>query len=359
LLHFSTVQKRNRITFPIAFEVLIWLLYVGLYKYSYYLDQAGLPVIRTANFPYLQVCAFSFCRTLYLIPYYRWAVPRLLFAKRYWLLIGTTLLVFLVISPFNDYAFAWLFAQFTKGLTVHRFFVGMYAWLRPDINSIFTDLLAFFCIAFARFSYQNQKLRHKIETDHLQLQLGMLKAQLQPHFLFNTLNGLYGMSLTGSKDTPRFILLLSQMMQYILYDCDKETVSLHDEATFLEGYFELEQKKFSKSRIMLELPELIPEAQIPPLLFLPLVENSFKHGKHKIEDTAGVEAKLEITDNTISFTISNDIYQQAPPAAKPANGGIGLINIKKRLELYYYGKYELSLNQNGNCYIATLTINYK
>ncbi|MCR8559520.1 histidine kinase [Mucilaginibacter sp. BJC16-A38] len=350
------MTKKKTITFPIAFEVLIWLLYVCLYKYSYYLDQAHLPILRDSNFPYLQVCLYSICSTLYLIPYYRWAVPKLLHLKRYWLLFGATVLVFIFLMPINDVAWGWIFAKCTNGLTVHRFFVIQSSWFGPDLNLMFTDLLAFFCIAFARFSYQNEQLRHQMETDNLQLQLGMLKAQLQPHFLFNTLNGLYGMSLTESKDTPRFILLLSQMMQYILYDCDTETVNLQDEMTFLKGYFELEQKKFPKSKIILDVPELIPDVNVPPLLFLPLVENSFKHGKHKLEDTAGVEARLTVSDKEIRFIISNDVYEQSVPAAKPASGGIGLINIKKRLELYYRGRYELSLDQKDNQYIATLII---
>lgn len=252
--------------------------------------------------------------------------------------------------------FAWIFEKLTTGLTVNSFFAGLKGWYGMDSNIVVTDLLAFFCIAFARFSYQNEVQRHQMETDNLQLQLGMLKAQLQPHFLFNTLNDLYGMSLQGSKDTPRFILLLSQMMQYILYDCDKEMVSLQDEMTFLTGYFELEQKKFPKAQINLEVLEISPDIKIPPLLFLPLVENSFKHGKHKLEDSAGVEAKLTLTAKNIVFTIKNDILEPVALSKKSTRGGIGLINIKKRLELYYPSRYTLSLQENSDHYMAELTI---
>ncbi|SDE80170.1 Histidine kinase [Mucilaginibacter pineti] len=350
------MPKKYAITFPIAFELLIWLFYVCMYKYSYYLDLAHLPVKRDSNFPYLQICAFGICSTLCLIPYYRWAVPRLLYAKRYWILFGVTLLMFLVITPLNRMVFVWIFAKLTAGLPVNTFFANMLGWYGMDPNLLVTDLLAFFCIAFARFSYQNEVQRHQIETDNLQLQLGMLKAQLQPHFLFNTLNGLYGMSLQGSKDTPRFILLLSQMMQYILYDCDKELVTLQDEMVFLTGYFELEQKKFPTAKINLTTPDITPDIKIPPLLFLPLVENSFKHGKHKLEDSAGVEAKLTITGKSIVFSIKNDILGQAALAKKNTRGGIGLINIKKRLELYYPSRYSLLLQENDNHYMAELTI---
>ena len=324
-----------------------------MYRYSYYLDQANLPVIPDSNLPYKQVCLYSICTTLILIPYYRWAVPRLLFAKRYWAIIGVVLLI-LILSPFNSTVFARILALFTVGLPVHSFFEMMGGYIRLDLNLFFTDLLAFSCVAFARFSYKSEQQRHKIETDNLQLQLGMLKAQLQPHFLFNTLNDLYGLSLTGSKDTSRFILLLSQMMQYVLYDCDKETVALNDELNFLKGYFELEQAKFPDSKITFEVDGIAADRTIPPLLFLPLVENSFKHGRYKLEDTGTVEAKMNIADKEIVFIIKNEMLGQQ--SAKPAKGGIGLINIKKRLELYYPATHTLSFQDDGNYYIATLTM---
>ncbi|MDT3402651.1 sensor histidine kinase [Mucilaginibacter terrae] len=352
--------KNIKFTFPTVFEILIWVFYVTLYKYSYLLEQSRLPHISNNDLPYLHICLYAICSSLYLVPYYRWAVPKLLDKKRYWLLLGVTLILLLVVSVYNNAAFAWLFALFTKEQPVGKYFEVLAKARFVDFNLVLTDLLAFFCIAFARFSYQNEVKRHRIETDHLQLQLSMLKTQLQPHFLFNTLNGLYGMSLTGSKDTPRFILLLSQMMQYILYDCDKETVQLGDEVSFLKGYFELEQKKFPNASISFIVPEHLDELAITPLLFLPLVENSFKHGKHKLSDNASVEAELKLTADSLIFTISNHVIDDVPVAMRSARaGGIGLINIKKRLELYYTGKYEFTTGKNNNMYIAQLTLKLK
>jgi len=353
------VFKKIKFTFPVGFEILIWLVYVGMYKYSYHLDKANLPKDYTANFPYLQILGYSICTTLYLIPYYRWAVPRLLEKKWYWLLFGITFVLFGLVSQFNDLAFTWLFALMTKGLLVNQYFTNRSLHGILDFNLMLTDLLAFFCIAFARFSYQNEVKRHQVETDHLQLQLGMLKAQLQPHFLFNTLNGLYALSLTGSKDTPRFILLLSQMMQYILYDCDKERVPLQDEITFLQGYFELEQKKFPEARITFIISETFENMEIPPLLFLPLVENSFKHGKHKLQDEATVEATLTVTDKNLQFSVMNDKLGQGENKPQQKHMGIGLSNIKQRLELYYPKAHEIILDDNADTYIATVNINYR
>lgn len=336
-------------------EILIWVFYVMLYKYSYLLEISNLPHIPDNDFPYPILCLFGICTTLFLIPYYRWAVPKLLGFKKFGWLFVLTIVYFIFLSPAFYILVAFLFEQLTTGTPVHKFFMMQYGRFFLDWNMITTDTIAFLCISFSRFSYQNEVLRHKIETDHLQLQLNMLKAQLQPHFLFNTLNSLYGMSLTGSKETPRFILLLSQMMQYILYDCNQENVSLSEEVNFLKGYFEIEQKKFPNASIIFKVPELLPDLKIPPLLFLPLVENSFKHGRHKLENDAGIYAELSFEKNKLQFNIENDllpVYELR--TNKP--GGIGLVNIKKRLELYYPNQNKLSLQEIDQKYIANLTI---
>lgn len=356
LCEFRTVQKKSSLNFPGVFELLIWVFYVGLYKYSYHVTEFALHPAHQQYFPFPQIGLYSICSTLYLIPYYRWAVPKLLYLKKYGWLILLTIVYFILITTWNNVAVAWVFKQFTGGLPVHRFFVIESAGFFMDWNMIMTDLIAFLCVAFSRFSYQNEQQRHKVETDHLHLQLNMLKNQLQPHFLFNTLNSLYGMSLTGSKDTSRFILMLSQMMQYILYDCDREEIELTSEIDFLKCYFELEQKKFPAASITMKVPDDLPVVKIPPLLFLPLVENSFKHGRHKLENDAAVAAELIIENHKLIFRIQNDMLPAQPLQTKNKVGGIGLVNIKKRLELYYPGKNELIFSEENSRYMVELSI---
>lgn len=344
--------KKNLFNFPLVFELLIWLFYVCLYKYSHGLDESALPRIIGNDIPYLQIALFGILSSLYLIPYYRWMVPKLLTRKKYLLLFLLTLVWFLLVGRYSTYGLAWVFSQMTTGPVQQYFSSQGYVFL--DLNLMMTDFMAFFSIALCRYSYQSELQRHKIETDNLQLQLQMLKAQLQPHFLFNTLNSLYGMSLTGSKDTSRFILLLSQMMQYILYDCDGEEVALAAEVDFLKGYFELEQKRYPKANINFELKGQVELLKLPPLLFLPLVENAFKHGKHHLEDEATVQATLLITKDQLLFTVKNDSLDQR--SIKAGRGGLGLPNMKKRLALYYGNNFDLSLQELNHQYLASLTI---
>lgn len=355
LLHLSAVLQTPKITFPLVFELLIWLCYVGMYKYSNLVQQAHLPHISHTSFPYPLVGIYGVVITLYLIPYYRWAVPKLLYHKRYKWLLSATVLLLVFFCVYNNAAIAWLFSRFTNG-QLHLYFERLSRARFVNFDLLLTDLLAFFCLAFARYSHNNETLRRKIETDHLSLQLGMLKAQLQPHFLFNTLNGLYAMSLAGAAETPRYILLLSQMMQYILYDCDQEQVNLNDELNFMQGYFELEQKKFPGADIKLRVEGSTDGINLPPLLFLPLMENSFKHGRHKITDQALVHATLKVTQRQTIFTIVNDVLPHTSAAAK---GGIGLVNLEKRLTLYYpEGKHHLAVTHSPNTYQAVLTIQH-
>ncbi|RZM25628.1 MAG: hypothetical protein EOO88_18600 [Pedobacter sp.] len=357
LNEFCIVSKSSTFNFPIIFEAMVWLCYVGLYKYSYLVDHANLPLIGSANFPYPQIGLYALISTLYLIPYYRWAVPRLLSVRRYASLLLLSVLVFVFLTTLNNIAVSWIFFQFTELQTVGRFFDRESAGFFMDWNMIMTDMIAFLSIAFARFSYQNQQERHQIEREHLQLQLTLLKNQLQPHFLFNTLNSLYGMSLVGSKETPRFILLLSNMMQYILYDCDQPTVAVQGEIGFMEGYFELEQKKYPEASIALKVGEIPQSLQLPPMLVLPLIENSFKHGRHKLANECSVAAEMAVENNQLLFWIKNDKMPKTPFGDRKPPGGIGLVNIKKRLELYYPNRYELLLTENEETFMAKLKIN--
>ncbi|MBG8554352.1 sensor histidine kinase [Hymenobacter guriensis] len=352
--------------FPLIFEGLIWGLYVCLYKYNDFMTEAARlhrPVGRS-NFPYPQIILFALLATLYIVPYYRWLVPVLLRRRRYALLgvasilylwWGIKLNTALAHGLFQYVASPPLLAEFYH----HGLQEASYAALRlrqPYLSLLFTDLLAFSCVAFVRVAFEQEYRRRHLEKDHMALQMEQLKAQLQPHFLFNTLNSIYGLSLAGSPETPRFILLLSELMRYVLYDSGKQQIALAEEVSFLENYFELEQRKYAGARVQLQTVGDPTGVQVPPLLLLPLVENSFKHGRHHFSDNASVEATLTTTPGCLHFLIENDMLPEAPVASPKRSGGIGLQNIRQRLELYYPGAHELRLTEHDGRYRAELTL---
>lgn len=354
--------------FPLLFELLIWGLYVGIYKYAQYLEDAA-NVHRpghASNFPYPQLMLFALLATVYVVPYYRWLVPVLLRQRRYALLAGSALLYLWWGIKLNTWLAALLFVPVAAPPVLAGYYQQLAALhgaqllhvANPQLGLLLTDLLAFSCVAFVRVAFEQEYRRRHIERDHLALQLAQLKSQLQPHFLFNTLNSIYGLSLAGSPETPRFILLLSELMRYVLYDSGKEYIALPEEITFLENYFEMEQRKYAGASITLTTAGTgAAGLQVPPLLLLPLVENSFKHGRHHFSDKASVDAVLTATPGQLHFVIENDMLPEMPAApGKPRSGGIGLVNIRQRLNLYYPNAHELRLSEQDGRFRAELTL---
>ena len=340
--------------FPLVFEALIWVVYVGLYKYAACLNQVPGHPPGHPNFPYPHLSAYAFLITLYVIPYYRWLMPRLLQRRRYALLLLLTLPYFWLMPGVETYAVIKLF-RYLAGHGFSSLSALPRYWGSLDLPT--TDLIAFSCVAFVRVAFENETRRRQIEKEHAVLQLEQLKAQLQPHFLFNTLNSIYGLSLAGSPDTPRFILLLSELMRYVLYDSGKERVALADEVAFIQNYFELEQRKYEGASVQFQADLDGQSAhQVPPLLWLPLVENSFKHGRHHLTDDARVAATLTAMGTALHFVIENDMLPAPPPAAPRRSGGIGLANIRRRLDLYYPGRHQLALSETAGRYRAELTL---
>jgi len=190
------VLKSKVFPYHLTFEIFIWLFYVAFYKYSYFVDQSHLPGNLQENFPYLEFCVFSIVSSMFFIPYYRWAIPRLLNQNKYWLIILLTLVWFLVLSQFNYRLCMWVFSLVTEGKPSYPFFRWSSRHYGLDFNLMLTDTLAFLSLAFSRYSYNNETLRRQVEKDHVYLQLSTLKAQLQPHFLLNNLNSLYSISLS-------------------------------------------------------------------------------------------------------------------------------------------------------------------
>jgi hypothetical protein len=350
--------------FPLVFEGLMWVLYVGLYKYSVFVEEVDVPFSERANFPYPQLMLFAGLATLYIVPYYRGLLPLLLRRRRYLLLgIGALLYVWWGIKLNLVLAhglFQYLPSPPKLAAYYHHEYLETAATLpgraQYHISLLFTDLLAFSCVAFVRLAFEHEQRRRHLEKDHLALQMEQLKAQLQPHFLFNTLNSIYGLSLAGSPDTPRFILLLSELMRYVLYDSGKTRIALPEEVAFLENYFELEQRKYAGAQVQFRAVGDTTGLQVPPLLLLPLVENSFKHGRHHFSDDATVQATLTTAPGRLHFLIENDLLPEAPAASSKRSGGIGLQNIRQRLNLYYPNAHELHLTEHNGRYRAELTL---
>lgn len=193
--------------------------------------------------------------------------------------------------------------------------------------------------------------KEKIETEHQ-----ALKAQLNPHFLFNTLNNLYAQCIAKSDDAPKTVLKLSGLMSYILYECKEEFVILQKELTFLNDYISLEKLRLNKLDVNfdIDIDESAENIKIAPLLLIPFVENAFKHSRTDAEFTY-INMNLIIKNKQFIFTCENIIGNKITKVAEKYHG-VGIKNVKKRLALIYPNQHQLITKQTNGNYLVKLEI---
>ena len=206
--------------------------------------------------------------------------------------------------------------------------------------------------------YKQQQEKQELESEKLHSELRFLKSQINPHFLFNSLNNLYALTLKKSDRAPEMVLKISEIMRYMLYDSNVPLVPLEKELNYINNYIELQKlRQGSKTHINIEIEGQANGHLVAPLLFSPFLENSFKHGIDNNIDQSWVNIVLQINQTDIDFKIANGKF--SIPQAKNKDGGIGLKNVKRRLELLYPGKYTLTIDDNNNTYSTTLKLNLK
>jgi LytS/YehU family sensor histidine kinase len=202
--------------------------------------------------------------------------------------------------------------------------------------------------------YLENDRNQKIEKEKMLMELEMLKAQVHPHFLFNTLNNLYSLTLTKSDNAPVVVTNLSDLLRYMLYECREKEVPLLNEITALKKYVELEKLRYgNRLDISFSYSGGVNDLLIAPLLLLPFVENSFKHGMSEQLDQCWINLHLHAEHDSFSFNLSNSCSKEKKQAMV---GGIGLKNIKKRLDLIYAEHYNLNINQDEDMYSVKLTM---
>lgn len=204
-----------------------------------------------------------------------------------------------------------------------------------------------------------RQIREKQELEHqtMQSELRFLKSQINPHFLFNTLNNLYALTLKKSDDAPEIVIKLSEMMRYMLYDCNERQVPLKKEINYIQNYLDLERLRQSKSaEIKFEVEGEPGDQQIAPLLFIPFLENSFKHGMTDSIAHGYVHIRLLTGQEAVHFSIENTKAPARPSQSAKPSGGIGLVNIRRRLQLLYPEKYALKIEETPNTYRVSLDL---
>jgi len=204
------------------------------------------------------------------------------------------------------------------------------------------------------FASQRTQEAIQLKSEKLETEMKFLKSQVNPHFLFNALNNVYTLAIIKADETPDVILRLSDMLRYMLYDCKADFVPLKKELDYIKNYIALYQLKEDKPfNLEIEMEKVNKNLMLPPMLFIPFIENSFKHSK--IEDVEQSWIKMSLTTNgTLNFSIKNSIPKVE--FTKDKVGGIGLENVKRRLELLYPNRYELEILNDGEVFEVKLVV---
>jgi LytS/YehU family sensor histidine kinase len=209
-------------------------------------------------------------------------------------------------------------------------------------------------LKFFKDSMQQRQRIQEQEKQQIALELNFLKAQVHPHFFFNTLNNLYSLTLQRSDQAPEVVLKLSSLMSYMLYESGAPYVPLDKEITNLENYIALEQLRFGKRLSLSFEKEVIPPDEpirIPPLILLTFIENSFKHGMSQTIGDGRIDISLKADQQELFFQINNSIGE-----TQPSGNGLGLKNVIRRLDLLYGSNYHLHKSQTAGEFQITLKI---
>jgi two-component system, LytTR family, sensor histidine kinase LytS len=330
--------KPAKIYTQLAFWMIVFCLYILLKEYPARLT--GWALICNVLQQVLELAIPSYAQNLLILP---------LFQRRKWLLGA-------VLYPFQILLLTWLipYIQNAVGWIFHALFHiwEIVDWRREHITFsvvAFTVMATFLKIGLDRLILDKERKENELRH---------LKAQLNPHFLFNTLNNLYGLSVAESKKLPDLMLKLSELLRYSLYDTSQQYVELQKELNYIRNYVELERIRLSeKTDIALQITGDFSERYIAPLMLIVFVENCFKHFSSARDQQPFVHISIEQKDDVLHLRTRNSVDPGQIPQKNVSKGGLGLKNVRQRLDLIYPQKYKVAISKEAAYFETDLTIN--
>ena len=339
-------MKVNR--FTIATHVVVWILLLVIPYVT--TDQVFHSLAPSSDIKYLLVCSIlSVVLIIFFYFNYLFLIPKFLLSKKYWLYFLFLLLVIAIVLFLSGVVF--MFSAFNPQ-TLSKINPAIEKIIPVIIiNALFLWLLSIASsILWAAYNRLKQT-----ESEKLSAQIASLKSQINPHFLFNTLNNIYATAITTSPKAADMVDKLSEMMRYAMKDTQQDFVLLEDEVNYINNFIELQKLRLDKSvKLEYDTPQDFPALQIAPMLLIPFIENAFKYGvnseqKSHIKIEVGVnktEFRLNVINNKVD--IQRDISERS---------GLGIENTKHRLNLIYPSKHLLVINDTGKEFFVSLCIN--
>ncbi len=278
-------------------------------------------------------------------------IPNYLNKSKIFTYLGLLILVTIIITPLKVIVLYFKFADqpALQATLVHN----------QNLYFLSTFLIGGASTVFNIMTDWARGLRNKsqLEKETIQSELQFLKSQINPHFLFNTLNNLYALTLKKSEKAPEIVIKLSEMLRYMLYECNEKYVPLFKEINYLSNYLDLEKLRQGQHvEITLSVEGNPGNLRIAPLMFITFLENCFKHGLSHHISKGYVHTTIRIENHTVDFQVTNSKPDSLPNQEHRRPGGIGLVNVKRRLALLYPRKHELTITDSPNSFTVQLII---
>jgi hypothetical protein len=331
----------------ILYHILCWSILYTLWIYFFQNHAFTLSRTLTVQFCYLSFVAAGYYFTIYFL------LPHILYKKGYFLFILSALGIIA--------ALALLRSELAVFMNVHFFMKGKQQpafgeiFLSSFIN-IFIWLLALVTAKFIWDKIQNQQYIQSIEREKATNELNFLKAQINPHFLFNSLNSIYGHIDKKNKTARNILLQVSEMLRYQLYDCNANRVSILKEVAYLRNYVLLQQYRKEENLIVqFNTDDPLEEFQIAPLLLVVFIENAFKYVSNLEEKENKIIISLQHQNDKLNFSVFNTTENRH----RILSGGIGLTNVKRRLQILYPNKHDLIIHNESDSFEVRLQIDLK
>lgn len=334
---------RHRILYHIGF----WLLFVCFFGFlwgTYDFDFYKTFTIELAELPAKIIVVYL---SLYIL------IPYFLFKRRY----ATFLVLFFAMLIFFGLAQRAVNYYFTEPMYFpERITLGYFktASILTSFMGLSTALAIPFSGKLLKYWFLSQQQYRNLENEKLQAEIAFLKSQIHPHFLFNILNSLYALSLKKSDRAPELVMRLSDLMHYMLYEANNTTISLVKEIEFIKNYIALEEIRYEdRFELTFNYSGEINNCQISPLILLPFVENSFKHGVNKVNNNGWLHIDINVNQGELTLLMENNIPTQQ---SENKLHGIGLKNVRRRLELLYPNRFTLHTEQINELFYVSLKL---
>lgn len=337
-------SSRNRIWRHIVF----WGAYIILTGLMYASYSKGVWTVQRQLFLGL---LWMPARLAYCYPLMYWVLPKYLLKGKY-VQFAAIILLWFIAGWFLNYLYrAYFFIPVQEAL--HFNSIVQDPWMPGSFLLLTTAAGLTSIIVLFKYWFKKKQEWMQAEKEKVIAELQLLKAQVHPHFLFNTLNNIYSFSLENSPKTPALILKLSSLLSYMLYDCKVDEVRLEKEIDIMKDYVDLEKERYgNKIEISWNVEGDTENKFVAPLLMLPFLENAFKHGASEQIEKPWLGVDISVKYETLRCKIANSKNEYVPQSSS----GIGIGNVKKRLEFIYPGSHELRINDEGDFFVVSLLI---